>query len=403
MKTLKKLISPLFFIFSLIIFAYIFYKSEIVLKGENRSEYLFYFYCTLILIISSIISFFLSPKIKEYLIVIIISFILGLYSFEGYLQFFKKKIVSKNYEKNYNIKFDHRDRIDVYRDLKRIDDNIQIVVPPTNHLLSNYNKIFPVSGISNAKTIYCNENGYYSIFNSDRYGFNNPDEEWDKKEIEYLIVGDSYAMGACVNRPEDIGSVLRNLSGKSVLNLAYGGNGPLIEYVTLREYLVSNVKNIIWVYYEGNDISDLNLELKSEILKKYLNDPSFTQNLRNKQHIIDTSGKNLIAKELKYNFKKKLVSFLKIRKTRFFIMHSKKISKEPKPQLEFKKILQSTKELANEKKANFYFIYLPTFNRYEDKYDGYNYNYFVVKEIVENLNINFIDTLDDVFRKEKIL
>ena len=23
------------------------------------------------------------------------------------------------------------------------------------------------------------------------YGFNNPDEEWDKKEIEYLIVGDS--------------------------------------------------------------------------------------------------------------------------------------------------------------------------------------------------------------------
>ena len=91
MKTLKKLISPLFFIFSLIIFAYIFYKSEIVLKGENRSEYLFYFYCTLILIISSIISFFLSPKIKEYLFVIIISFILGLYSFEGYLQFFKKK------------------------------------------------------------------------------------------------------------------------------------------------------------------------------------------------------------------------------------------------------------------------------------------------------------------------
>ena len=43
----------------------------------------------LILIISSIISFFLSPKIKEYLIVIN-KFYLGLYSFEGYLIFQKK-------------------------------------------------------------------------------------------------------------------------------------------------------------------------------------------------------------------------------------------------------------------------------------------------------------------------
>ena len=54
-------------------------------------------------------------------------------------------------------------------------------------LLSNYNKIFPVSGISNTETIYCNENGYYS-FNSDgmasiilmKSGI---------KEIECLIVG----------------------------------------------------------------------------------------------------------------------------------------------------------------------------------------------------------------------
>ena len=103
---------------------------------------------------------------------------------------------------------------------------------------------FSLSGLSNSETIHCNENGYYSIYQSDRYGFNNPDNEWDKKEIEYLLVGDSYTHGACVNRPNDIGSVLRNLSNKSVLNLGMSGNGPLIEYATLREYLDTNVKKV---------------------------------------------------------------------------------------------------------------------------------------------------------------
>ena len=72
-------------------------------------------------------------------------------------------------------------------------------------------KLFPLSGKSNSLTIFCNENGYFSILDSDRYGFNNPDQEWNSNEIEYLIIGD-FAQGACVNRPYDIGSQLRTLS-----------------------------------------------------------------------------------------------------------------------------------------------------------------------------------------------
>ena len=52
-----------------------------------------------------------------------------------------------------------------------------------------------------------------------RYGFNNPDTEWDKEEIEYLLIGDSFVHGACVNRPNDISSVLRNLSKAALINL----------------------------------------------------------------------------------------------------------------------------------------------------------------------------------------
>jgi hypothetical protein len=155
----------------------------------------------------------------------------GLYLSEGYLTF--KEQTSKElflkqqlYEKQTGNKWDKRSKLEIYKDLKKINSKIVLRFVPKN-LYEDSDNILSFSGISNSKTIYCNENGYYSINQSDRYGFNNPDEEWDNKETEYLIVGDSFTHGACVNRPNDIGSVLRILSNKSVLNLGYSGHGPL--------------------------------------------------------------------------------------------------------------------------------------------------------------------------------
>ena len=78
-----------------------------------------------------------------------------------------------------------------------------------------------------------------------------------------------------------------------------GGNGPLIEYATLREYLNTNVKKVLWIYYEGNDLSDLNLEKKNNILINYLKDLNFTQNLKFRQNKIDNLLLNLIKKSEK--------------------------------------------------------------------------------------------------------
>ena len=77
-----------------------------------------------------------------------------------------------------------------------------------------------------------------------------------------MLTGDSFVHGNCVNRPHEIASVLRSLSNKGVLNLGYEhARGPLSEYASLREYLGPNVKKVIWFFY-GNDLDDLNLELK---------------------------------------------------------------------------------------------------------------------------------------------
>ena len=261
MNLLKKIFSPTILTISFLLLFYTFYKSEIIWDGDNRNHYKTYYVVSSILICFSIITFFINQKIKEYLIILVISLVVSLYLFEGYLTFKGQPSKERLYKKQTGNKYDRRSPFDIYKDLKKTNNEIVTVVPPSTYLLEEYS-LFPLGGISSSKTIFCNENGYYSINQSDRYGFNNPDTEWNKKEIEYLLVGDSYTHGACVDRPHDIASVLRTLSNKSVLNLGQNGNGPIIEYATLREYLNTNIKKVLWVYGEANDLIDLKKEKK---------------------------------------------------------------------------------------------------------------------------------------------
>ena len=185
-------------------------------------------------------------------------------NWRGYL-LLKEEIQKKNTTLKKEKKNFQRSKLEIFDDIKKTDNKASIALYPSSYLKET-NTIFPLSGVSNSKTLFCNENGYWSVYESDRYGFNNPDEECDKKQIEYLLIGDSYTHGACVNRPNDIASVLRILSKKSALALGIYGNASLIEYATLREYLTSNVKKVVWIYF-GNDIIDLNDELNNKILK----------------------------------------------------------------------------------------------------------------------------------------
>jgi hypothetical protein len=414
MNFLKKIFSPTILTISFLLLIYTFYKSEIIWDGENRNYYKTYYLISLILICLSIIIFFINDNIKQYLIISGISLILSLYLFEGYLAFKdnnKKLLKEQLYEKQTGNKWDKRSNLEIYQELKN-NKKITIIYHPSYTLKKNYST-FPLSGLSNSETIFCNENGYFSIYQSDRYGFNNPDNEWDKKEIEYLLVGDSFSHGACVNRPYDISSVLRNLSNKSLLNLGYVGNGPLIEYATLREYLDINVKKVLWIYYEGNDLIDLKNEKKNNILVKYLEDLNFTQNLKFKQNNLDNLLSDLIEEREKINrnkkkrgneneretFKFSLIKFIKIFNTRYLISSASASAPEPEPTSEFKQILQLTKELTNKNNSELYFVYLPTYARYKTSYDNTNYN--LLKEIVSELNIPFIDIHKEVFEKEQ--
>ena len=96
MGMIKKIFSPLCLFFSIFLFVYVFYRSQIHWDGEQNDYYLVYFIISLLLIIFSIISFYFNEKIKQYLMIILISILATLYVFELYLIY---KVSSMNEQK----------------------------------------------------------------------------------------------------------------------------------------------------------------------------------------------------------------------------------------------------------------------------------------------------------------
>lgn len=229
-------------------------------------------------------------KFKDVLIFILIFYIL-LFIFNLIIQLQSNEYISKRIEKISKANLDRRHPFLVLRDL-----NLKIETIPAQHpeiylyREKDYIKdFFPLSGFANINTLMCNENGYWKTYYSDMYGFNNDNNKFfnkSKNENNIMIIGDSTSEGYCVNDKYLLNNFLEN-EGYNVFNFAKGGNGPLIEYATLREYIdLANFNTIIWAYYP-NDLRDLDKEYEDKVLIKYLNDEKFFQNIISKQDLVD--------------------------------------------------------------------------------------------------------------------
>ena len=195
-----------------------------------------------------------------------------------------------------NIFFDRRRRMEVILDIR---DNLKFtdrnnyypIVHPSiflrrSPLVIEGNEIFPLSSVANVNTVYCNESGEYSIYYSDRFGFNNPPRGEDLKKLDIAVVGDSFANGACVEAGKNAVDNLRKFKPKT-LNFGMGGSGPLIEMGIFKEYISQlKPKVLLWFYYEGNDLSDLKKEMREPILTRY-HEKKYSQDILNKKRKID--------------------------------------------------------------------------------------------------------------------
>ena len=107
----------------------------------------------------------------------------------------------------------------------------------------------------------------------------------------------------------------------------------------------------------------------------------------------------------KLRVKAEFKNFLKITSTRKILSNylPEKYQPQPQPQpqlkLKFKKILKLAKDLTLKNNSKLYFIYLPEYRHYKKNFN--NNSYQLVKKIINELNIPFIDIHTEVFEKEQ--
>ena len=423
-KILSKYIPILFVFFSVLFLLYVFYKAEYLHHGSKAYYYKIYYIIGVIFLFFSIINFCLNKELKIKTSIIILSTIFSIYLIEGFLLVsgLGKIVVNRTVDlKNKQIRqiklkkdpnFDTRSRIEIYEDMKIKNRDIVLAVYPKLFLRESNQQFFQLSGISNKKTILCNEGGQYAIYQSDRYGFNNPDKEWDKKQVAFFLVGDSFIQGYCVNEKDTIGGNIRkkNKVG-AVLSLGYGNNGPLIIHATLREYLpLTNTKKVLWFYLEsrGKNLNKrLNREINNFILQNYLNNKEFSQNLPLKQNDIDAKLKKALQKEtlIEQQFHKtnpllrfiKLTSFRRYTAERVFFASA--VPSVDGGLEKIAEIISLSKSFTQKQGAKFYFIYLPNYKRYFDANNNTNdfKNSEKIINIVKNLDIPIIDIYKELF------
>ncbi len=434
MQKFGKFFSLLIIFFSISLLLYILYRSQITYEGLNNTYYNKYYFIFSFFLLFGIINFKLNPKVSNKSSAILVAIFLALYSFELLLYYTNTNsaLKVKKHKKKIELMkikdpdYDTRTRLEVYLDEKKKNPNVAVLPVPLTLASQNKKELLPFSGHSKIKTVFCNELGFYVIYKSDRYGFRNPDKEWDKKEIEYLLVGDSLGHGMCVNEKDTISGWLReNLTDKDdkgVLNLSLWGNGPMIMYSTLREYLPLNkVKNILWLHSQGNDFTDITFEQKSEIINNYFNDKSFSQNLPERQNEINKfvisqienrqiEGQEPDTYVKKFGFED-LKQIIKLTYTRKETLDKNFFNDRKQPLLEnieiYKKIITKTNQLSNDNGSNFYFINLPDYWArsnpeqanllWKEKVIATN----EIREYLKKNNITFIDIYETVFKNHK--
>ena len=311
-------------LFCLLALVYVVYRYGLTGKGEFASEvgpWVYY----LIPAVSSVLLFGglrLSPSIKVNLALVLSSTAISLYSFELILEVVNrvrdrdretlwKPTTRQDMDELVRIArragatYDTRSKFEVVMDLRSADPGVfpvivpkALLTPQTDGTLKSRitldgREVLALGGISNKTTVFCNESGEWITYLSDEHGFHNPAGIWSSG-IDVVVLGDSYAHGACVPSNKNSVALIRSRY-PATLNLGMLGNGPLMELAQLKEYVASYKPRIVlWFFYEQNDLADLMNERNSPLLMRYL-EGSFRQDLLALQPEIDAALEDYVA------------------------------------------------------------------------------------------------------------
>ena len=404
MKKIIIFISALFLSITLYYFFRQFYIYE-----NYRSYYTFYTYFYFIVFVISLFIFFSQELIQKYYLISFISIFVSLYLYEFSIYKINKHslLEKKILEWETPLKNYIGEEQNIYLHKKKLKDESGF-----SAFSLNTSELISLSGISNKKIVFCNENGYFSTYNSDRFGFNNPDYIWDKK-IDAVMLGDSFAHGACVDAGYDISSQLRKISKLNIANLGWSNSGPLKQYGTFVEYINKPPEYIIWLYYE-NDLIDLQKELENQLLIKYFNS-EFKQNLtdNNKRNKIDNEILKIHYDYLNYDFveRKKITknskfkNFLTLYETRQFIFNNfnNRLLSNQKNLKKFEKLIDAYLEIIRklnqkviENNTKILIVYIPMKNNFFNENSLNNILKEKIKKKVIEEDLIFVDLEEEI-------
>ena len=434
MKSKSYKITSFIIIFLSILLFFLIYKY---ISTDSKKYYFFYSCAVALSIIFWTFILFLNDNIKEKLLLVVITTYITLLFIEVYLnitQHYRELGANKyTYYKKY-LKKDDKYVMPIYPSL--FSDN-ELENKNIFYLDDFSQSIYPLTGISKRPTLMCAESGFWVTYNSDRFGFNNNDNVWDNKNIDILLIGDSFVHGFCVKNENNFSGKIQKYSNKNVISIGYGGTGPLIQLAQLIEYgIQKNPKKIIWFYGEGNDLQNLKNEMTNSILKKYLN-KNFSQDLMNKQNLVDdilikilqdkiilneklvrdekNKNRNLFIKNIfkLYLVRKNTINkILNFENSQDIINEAKNVAIQKDKDVgdlknlnDFENIMKNAKVISQDIGSEMYFVYLPTFSRYHKilKHDTEEkmFNRQIVLDIIKNLEIPIIDLHLEVFKKVK--
>jgi hypothetical protein len=333
-----------------------------------------------------------------------ISSLIGIYLFELGVSFYnpQKQLIN----------WDRRSLLEVYEDERSSKSGASVPIFPylfinddKNHVLNSFGGVYPVGGLEDTATYMCNEWGEYNQFTSDKFGLNNDNSIYDKPKIN-LLIGDSFAFGACLDAPDTLAGNLDNLLDGDILNLSYSGNGPLLSLKTVADILpksVGEIQSVVYVYFAGNDFENLDNELQNQHLSAYLqcvnlkdcnpHDIEVLNLYEEKKVFLDS----LLLESKKINIEEMVNSikgFVLLRNTRKFLIpisfRDHILTTFDWNYDAFEKTLLLFSNLAKGSNAPGIFVYLPD-NKGSARNHNYDYNKSKVLEIVQKSELKIID------------
>ena len=268
--------------------------------------------------------------------------------------------------------------------------------------------IIPLGTLPYKDLILCSE-GYEVIkIKTDRFGFRNNDSLWTSKDVETVLIGDSFADGQCVQEEFSIAGIL-NKKGHKTLRLAQGGYSS-IHYAFMAKIFLPIIKpkNLVILFHENDyDLIDVNEYHYKYFFKKNINDyinfvdlePYPNETLKSFDEDINNFI-NEVHKQNKYSiFDTTKMNFDKLKKYFFLSNIQKNFSSLTNP----KKLLGSNSlaidtaiDVCKNIKCNVHFVLIRGSNYWDPQPDFYYENYKSSLQIYLEKNGKELITFDNI-------